>query len=207
MTTSLRIRTRVMATHGVLALCLGLALLYLGADMGAGVGSGLTQVPDVAVAIVLSAAALILAALSDWSAAFRAGLKHFHQLKFYLLGGTACALAGVILAMYMKVTLEWLVVMASLHALAFGVTGIVCAWKAKHHKLERLVLYLFSGLSIFFAVAMVALIGYQRDRSATLTLGAYMCFVGVKMCVYSRHFHRLRRTADKLGMGEAHASA
>ena len=200
--TSLTIRTRVLATHGVLALCLGLALLYVGANMD----SGYFEVPDVALAIGLSAGALILAALSDWFAAFRAGLKHFHQLKFYLLGGAAFALAGVTLILYTKVTLEWLVLLASFHALASGVFGIVFAWKAKHHKQERLILYLFSGLSVLFAVAMAALIEYQHDRSATLTLGAYMCFVGVKMFFFSRHFHRLR-TADKLDSGEAHASA
>jgi len=200
---SLKLRTRVLATHGVLALCLGLVLLYVGANMG----GGFFDVPDVALAIGLSSAALILAALSDWFAAFRAGLKHFHQLKFYLLGGAASALAGVTLILYTKVTLEWLVLLASLHALAAGVFGFVFAWKAKHHKQERPALYLFSGLSLVFAVAMAALIEYQRDRSATLTLGAYMCFVGVKMFFFSWHFHRLRRTADKFGKGEAQAAA
>ena len=203
MVTSLKIRTRVLATHGVLAVCLGLALLYLGADMG----SGLSEIADVAVAIVLSAAALILAALCDWFAAFRAGLKHLHQLKFYLLGGSLFALAGAMLVMYTRVvTLEWLVLLAAVHASASGVFGIVLAGKAKHHRKERLALYLFGGLSILFAAAMASLIGYQRDRSATLTLGAYMCFVGGKVFFYSWHFHRLRRIADKLGRGEAHAS-
>ena len=200
---SLKLRTRVLATHGVLALCLGLALLYVGANMD----SGYFEVPAVALAIGLSAAALILASLSDWFAAFRAGLKHFHQLKFYLLGGTVCALAAAILAMYTRVTLEWRVLMASLHALASGVSGIVCAWNVKHHKQERLARYLFGGLSIFFAVAMAALIRYQRDRSATLTLGAYVCFRGLKMCFYSSHFQRLRRIADKLVKGDVPVSA
>ena len=53
MPTPLKIRSSVLATHGVLALCLGLVLLYVGANMG----GGFFDVPDVALAIGLSSAA------------------------------------------------------------------------------------------------------------------------------------------------------
>lgn len=62
----MNIRTKVLAIHGVSAICLGLAFLYLRSTMT----DLLVEVFAIVIAIMLSAAALLVAALTDWFAAF-----------------------------------------------------------------------------------------------------------------------------------------
>jgi len=154
----------------------------------------LSEFFDVVFAILLCVTALISAAVTDWFAAFCEGPKHLRRFTFYLLGGVSFALAGVFLVTYPNVSLGWLVLIAAAHALAFGVFGIAFVWKAAG---EHRVVYTLSGLSILFSVAMTVLTAFHYDRFATLALGAYACFVGVKMLFLAWHSHRADRAADE----------
>jgi hypothetical protein len=95
--------------HDCLALWLGLALFYSRATMT----NLFFEAAAVVIAVVLAAATLILAAITDWFAALNAGTKSVHRSTFCLAAGTALTLAGVLLAYYPIVYMEWLVVFAS----------------------------------------------------------------------------------------------
>lgn len=177
MTTTDKLRTVVLAIHGSLALLLGLALLYLHATMT----NLLFEAFAVLIAVLLSAAALILAAITDWFAALTAGMKKLHRVTFYLLSGIAFALAGVFLGSYPLVTMQWLVIFAVVHALAFGIFAFLYAARAHHHVRKRRAMYLFGTISILFSGTMAGMVRNLDDPSATGVLGWYLCFVGMKM--------------------------
>jgi uncharacterized membrane protein HdeD (DUF308 family) len=170
------IQARVLLVHAVLSLVLGLALFYLRAIMT----DLLAEAIAVTIAILISAASLILAAITDWFAALSEGMKHVQRLIFYLLAGLALALAGFTIAYYPEVTMQWLVALAAVHALMFGISGFAFAFRARHHPLERRAMYIFGSLSVAISGLMGALARDIGDRSATDLLGTYLCFLAVK---------------------------
>lgn len=188
------IRTRVLAVHGSLAVGLGLVFLYLHATMT----NLLFEVLAIVIALMLAAAAFLIAAFTDWFAAFDGGIKkHVHRFIFYLLGGLAFALTGVFLGYYPEVTMPLLVAFAAVHALAFGVSGLLLARKAKHHKLEHRAMYLFGVLSVLFSATMAALYRTLDNASATAVLGAYLCFVGAKLLFAAWDVHHAAKPAKQ----------
>lgn len=193
MTIESKLRTVVLAIHGSAALLLGLCLLYLHAMMT----NLLFEVFAVVIAILFCAAALILAAIMDWFAAFTAEMKRLHQVTFYLLAGVAFALAGVFLGTYPLVTMEWLVIFAVVHALIFGISAFVYAFRANHHPQKRHAMYFFGAISILFSGVMGGLMRYLDESSATAVLGWYLCFVGAKMLFFAWEFQRAETMTDR----------
>ena len=197
---SIRIQLLVLVIHGALAFWVALSLFYLRATMTNRFFEGIAVV----VAILLAAAALILGACGDWAAAWAEGLKHLYRLTFYLLAGLASAIAGVFLAIYSPVSMQWLVLFAALHALVFGLLGLALAGKAKHHALERGTMYIFGAVSLFFFGMMAGVANRLDDRSATVILGVYLCFVAAKLFVLAWTFHRMSRIGERPGLDARH---
>lgn len=198
MLTTQQVRSGVLVIHGVLALFLGLAFFYLRATMT----NLLFEAVAVAIAILLSAAALILAAIVDWFAAFNAGMKRAHRFTFYLAGVTF-ALAGAFLGGYPLISMQWLVVFAAIHALAFGISAFVFAYKTSHHSWECRAMYFFGTISLLFSGTMAGLVRDLDDRSATALLGGYLCFVGTKMLFFAWDLHRVITITDRLLCGNS----
>lgn len=194
MTTAIKIRTGVLAVHGALALGLGLTFFYLRATMT----NLLFEAIAITIAILLSAAALILAAITDWFAAFSEGITHLHRFTFYALGGLAFVLTGFFLGYYPQVSMQVLVWFAVIHALAFGVSALAFAFKAHHHPLERRAMYLFGTASVVFSGVMAGWVRDLDNLSATAVLGWYLCFVGVKMLFFAWDSHRTAAITDRL---------
>lgn len=181
----MKIRTRVLATHGTLAICLGLVFLYLHATMN----NLLFEAFSVAIAIMLSAAALLFAALIDWFAAFREGPRDVHRVVFYLLGGLALALTGFFIGYYPEVSVQLLVLFAAIHALAFGVAAFTFAARLKGRYPGLRALYLCGAISLLFSGTMAALARDLTNPAAILMLALYLCFEGVKMVLFSWYLH------------------
>jgi hypothetical protein len=174
---ALNIQLRILVAHGALAFCLGAALLYLSAVMT----NRLFEAIAVVIAVLMASTALILGALADWVAAWGEGTKNLQRSTFYLLSGLAFATAGVFLGVLAPLSLQWLIVLAAVHASAFGLLGIVIAVRAKRHGWERRAVFLFGAVSIVLSGTMAALARQLGNRSATALLGVYFCFVGVKL--------------------------
>ena len=186
MAMSRNVRTGVLMIHGGVTLVLGMSFLYLSATMT----NPLFEALAVVAAILLAAAALVLAAITDWFAAFSAGVKSAHRLTFYLLAGIAFALAGIFIGYYPKIYLQWLVAFAALHALIFGVSAFMFVFTTGHHKLERSLMLVLGVFSVLFSGIMAAWIVYLNDRKAVALLGAYLLFVGVKLLIFAWNSHR-----------------
>ncbi|HTY83998.1 MAG TPA: hypothetical protein VMB19_07255 [Silvibacterium sp.] len=174
---ALNIQLRILLAHGALALCLGATLLYLSAAMT----NRIFEAIAVVIAVLVASTALMLGALADWVAAWGEGTKHLQRSVFYLLSGVAFATAGAFLGIYAPISLQWLILLAAIHAFAFGMLGIVIGLRAKRHGWEQRAVFLFGAVSIAFSGAMTALARQLDNRSVTCLLGIYFCFVGVKL--------------------------
>ena len=185
MLNDLKIRRIVLTVHGVLALLVGLAFFYLGATMT----NLMYETIAVAIAIVLSTGALILAAIADWFAAFGEGRKQLHRVVFYGLAGLILAATGVVLGYYPEVTMQWLLVLAAFHAFVFGALALMSAPRAAQQPLRRRYMYIFGSISILFS-GMITGFGITDfgNPSATALLGTYLCFMGVKMFLFAWSF-------------------
>ena len=186
MVISRNVRTRVLMVHGGIALVLGLAFFYLSATMT----NPLFEVLAVIAAVMLATTALVLAAITDWFAAFSAGVKSAHRLIFYLLAGMAFALAGLFIGYYPQVYLQWLVGFSALHALVFGTSAFTFVFTTEHHTLERRAMAVLGTVSILFSGGLTAWIPYLDDQTAIALLGAYLFFVGIKLLFFAWNSHR-----------------
>jgi len=183
---ALNIQLRILVAHGALAFCLGAALLYLSATMT----NQIFEAIAVVVAILMASTALILGALADWVAAWGEGTKHLQTSAFYLLSGLTFATAGAYLGMYAPISLEWLILLAAIHALAFGLLGLTIAVRAQRNGWERVLVFLFGAMSVAFSGALAGLARQIDNRQATGLLGVYFLFVGVKLFFLSWNLHR-----------------
>jgi uncharacterized membrane protein HdeD (DUF308 family) len=200
MLTAIKIRTYVLAIHGSLAIGLGLAFLYLHAVMT----NLFFEAAVIVVAIMLLAGALLLAAISEWFAAFSEWMKHVHRVIFQLLAGIAFAFVGFSLGYYPQITLQWLVVFAAIYAVASGISAFSFAFKAKHHPRERRVMYIFGTASVLFSGMMAGLSRNMDNPLAIALLGAYLCLVGTKMLFFAWDFHRIVSMTERLSSRNGH---
>jgi len=200
---SIKLQQRILIFHGVLALCLGLALFYLRTTMT----NQIFEAVAVVIAMTLAAAALVLGGIADWFAAWNEGTKHLHRVVFYLLAGLAFALTGVFLGIYSQVSMQMLVIFAAIHAVAFGVLALALSWRAGRHVLERRGMYLFGLVSIVFSGTMTGLARQLNDPAATTTLGVYFCFVATTLLFLAWISHRVAQIADKVNPNMRHHHA
>jgi hypothetical protein len=174
---SLRIRAFVLVVQGVLILALGLFFLYLRANMT----DAVFDVVDVGVAILLTVAALVIAALADWIAALGEGVEHFRRFTFYMLGGLGLLMGSGFLVYSHYRTLALMLMFAAAHALVHSMSVFSFQLSHLHRSHHRGVVYVTGGLSLLFAVAMAAFATSDNDKMATALIGAYLCFVGARM--------------------------
>jgi hypothetical protein len=191
---ALNIQLQILVAHGALAFCLGVALLYLSATMT----NPLFEAIAVVIAVLMASTALILGALGDWVAMWGEGTKHLERSTFYLLSGLAFATAGVFLGVYASISLQWLILLGAIHALAFGLLGIVIAVRAKRHGWKRRAVFLFGAVSTVFSGAMAGLARQLVNRDLTNLLGVYFCFVGVKLFFLAWNLHRRITTGEAI---------
>jgi hypothetical protein len=186
---SLKIRAFVLVIQGVLILALGLVFLYLRANMA----DEVFDVVDVGVAILLTVAALIVAALADWIAALGEGVEHFRRFTFYLLMGLGLLMVGSFLAYSHYRTLALMLSFAGVHALVYAMSVFSFQLSHLHRAHHRGLLFVSGGVSLLFAIAMITFATSDNDKLATLLIGAYLCFVGVRMLHQSWRLHEVFR--------------
>ncbi|AXC13047.1 hypothetical protein ACPOL_3768 [Acidisarcina polymorpha] len=191
---SLKIRMIVLTTHGILIALLGAALLYLRATMT----NLFFDVVAVGLALLLSVAALILAGLADWMAAFGEGFRHFRRFTLYLLCGSGLLMAAVFLACYPYGSMPLLLLLAAAHASLFSISVFAFYFKARQRPGNRWLVVTSGMISLVFAITMVVLATRNDDLLAATVVGVYLCFVGSKLLFFAWSLHRTREAERTL---------
>lgn len=186
---SLKIRSYVLAIQGVMIVGLGVVFLYLRANMAEEV----FDIVDVGVAIFLTVAALIVGALADWIAALGEGVEHFRRFAFYLLCGFGLLMSGAFLTYSHYRTLALMLSFAGIHALVYAMSVFSFELSHLHRAHHRILLFVSGGVSLVFAIVMIAFATSNDDKTATLLIGAYLCFVGARMLHQSWRLHEVFR--------------
>jgi energy-converting hydrogenase Eha subunit E len=123
---------------------------------------------------------------------------NLQRSAFYLLSGLAFATAGAYLGIYASISLQWLILLAAVHALAFGLLGLVIALRSNCHGWNRRVVFLFGAASVVFSGALAGLAKQLENRDATRLLGVYFCFVGVKLFFLAWNLYRGMTTEEAM---------
>jgi hypothetical protein len=199
---SLKIRGFVLAIQGVLILALGLVFLYLRTNMT----DEAFDVVDVGVAILLTVAALVIAALADWIAALGEGVEHFRRFAFYLLAGLGVLMGGGFLVYAHYRTLALMLMFAAAHGLIYSMSVFSFELGHLHRAHHRGLLYVSAGISLIFAVAMAAFATSDNDKLAAALIGAYLCFLGARMLHQSWRLYGVLRRHPHAGEGHHVAS-
>ncbi|MFT4111865.1 hypothetical protein [Silvibacterium sp.] len=184
---SMRTRADVLTVHGVLSLLLGAAFLYVGAT----ITNLFFEALAVIVVLVLSAAALLLAAITDWLAAIGEGPLRRHSFVLYTGSGAVMAVTAVVLGYAPQATTEWLMGLGSAHALLFGSISLLLGTRVRRHHAEQRMLVAAGGLSILLSGAIAGLAVSGASVAAQIALlGAYLLFAGGKMLFLAYELQR-----------------
>jgi len=189
---NIRIRADVLIVHGVLALLMGAAFLYV----GAAITNLFFEALSVILALTLSAVSLLLAAFTDWLAAIGEGPRRRRSFLLYLGSGLVLAATAIVLGCVPDATTDWLVLLGSGHALVFGTVALFAATRVGRHRSEQRVLALAGIVSILFSGGIAGLAITRASVSQQIAvLGLYLIFAGAKMLFFSWGLHRSALTA------------
>lgn len=170
------LRFSVLLLDGILALTLGLALLYLQGMMTDPLFDVIASVS----VVLLSAAVFTLAAVADLFAAVRTGLRQLRDVMIYLVAAAAFATAAVLLAFGSVDAIRLMLLLVIAHGFIFGAAAFIVAQRADS-SFEESMLYFFGAASILISGAMAGFIEDMSNRSFVAWIGAYLCLVGAKL--------------------------
>ena len=142
---------------------------------------------------MLTVAALIVGALADWIAALGEGVEHFRRFAFYLLCGFGLLMGCAFLVYSHYRTLALMLSFAGVHALVYAMSVFSFELSHLHRAHHRGLLYLSGGVSLLFAIAMIAFATSNDAELATLLIGSYLCFVGARMLHQAWRLHEVFR--------------
>ena len=173
---SSELRFSVQLVDGVLALTLGLALLYLQGMMTDPLFDVIASVS----VVLLSAAVFALAAVADIFAAVRTGPRQLRFVAIYVVAAAAFATIAVLLAFGSVDAMRLMLVLVIAHGFIFGTAAFVTAQRAAS-TFERGVLFFFGAASILISGAMAGFAEDMNDRTFVAWIGIYLCLVGAKL--------------------------
>jgi hypothetical protein len=170
------VRAKLMATHGLVMIALGLAICYVRSTM-----TGLFfSVVGGALASLLVATALVFLSVVDWICAIGGGYLQIARLRWFLLVATAAAACSLFYVFYPEATITIFCKMLGFYAgcLALGKLDLARSWRGGRK--EKLVIYFLAGLAVAFSVALV--IAAPREEYLALALiAAYSLFIGTQI--------------------------
>lgn len=193
------IRLSVLFIDGVLALVLGLAVLYLAGVMA----NPFFEVFALIGVVLLSGAVLLLAAATDFLAAIGAGARRSREVPLYLLAAAAfTALAALLLFSSVDAT-RLIMVLVAAHGLIFGTATFFIARLRVRPAFEQSVYFVFATASVAIAGLIAGFGNGMSDRAIVEWLGVYLCLVGAKLLFMNRELAYRKTHASILDSGTA----
>lgn len=180
-----KVHTIVFIIQGILMIGLGLTLFWVSTTM--------TNVLFVAagciVAVLLTAACLLLAGVIDCIGGLTIRSGHRRELHLYLLFGATATIAGLFFWLSPFASVQILVGLAGVQALFLGTWDLRLATHLKDHLRERRALHILGAISLAFGFMLVASMELA-SRSALMLLACYLTCIGIHLVMAGLYIYR-----------------
>ncbi|MBW4026677.1 MAG: hypothetical protein HIU93_04695 [Acidobacteria bacterium] len=188
------VQARTLVIQGAIALGLGLTFFYLGAVMT----NPLFEAIAIMMAVLLSATALALIALTDWALAYQCEPKDPIRGVFYAVAGVLLVSAAGLLFFYAEWTMRLLLISAAAHAVVAGCWAIFFIRRHLPSSGARVVAYSFGAISLIFSGLLLWAMRFSH-RGAIIALGLYTAFEGIKLLLLGWQTAHMNAVAHRTG--------
>ncbi|MHB1673306.1 MAG: hypothetical protein ACYCSP_03570 [Acidobacteriaceae bacterium] len=180
-----KVHTTVLVAQGILMIALGLALFWVRSTMT----NILFEATGCIVAVLLTAAGLLLIGVIDAIGGLALHRGHRRELHFYLFFAALAMGTGLFLWVSPWGSVQLLTVLAGLQGLIWGGWDLRFASHLRDHPRERRALRFLGALTLVLGVLLV--IGMEfTSRGALLLLATYMTYIGVHILMIGLYIYR-----------------
>ncbi len=183
-----RVHTTVLIVQGLLMIGLGLTLFWVSTTMT----DILSEVVGCIVAVLLTAAGLLLIGLIDLIGGLTIHKKHRRELHFYLFFAVTSMLAGLFFWFSPWGSVQILAGLAGLQGLFWGSWDFRFASHLFDHPRERRALRMMGGITL--ALGLLLILGMELgNRLALLLLASYLTYIGIHILLIGLYLYRTWR--------------
>lgn len=180
-----KVRTTVLIAQGIVMIALGLALFWVRSTMT----NILFEATGCVVAVLLTAAGLLLVGVIDCIGGLALHQGHRRELHFYLFFAALAMGAGLFFWLSPWGSVQLLAVLAGLQALIWGGWDLRFASHLRDHPRERKALRLLGAITL--AIGVLLVIGMEfTSRGALLLLGVYVTYIGIHILLIGVYIYR-----------------
>lgn len=169
-----KVHTTVLVAQGILMIALGLALFWVRSTMT----NIVFEATGCVVAVLLTAAGLLLIGVIDCIAGFALHRGHRRELHFYLFFAALAMGAGLFFWMSPWGSVQLLTVLAGLQGLIWGGWDLRFASHLRDHPRERKSLQLLGAITLALGVLLVIAMEFT-SRGALFLLASYVTYIGI----------------------------
>jgi uncharacterized membrane protein HdeD (DUF308 family) len=180
-----KVHTAVLVTQGILMVALGLALFWVRSTMT----NILFEATGCVVAVLLTAAGLLLIGVIDAIGGLALHRGHRRELRFYLFFAALAMSIGLFLWVSPFGSVQLLAVLAGLQGLIWGGWDLRLASHLRDHPRERRALRVLGVIT--FVLGLLLVIGMEfTSQGALLLLGMYVTYIGVHILLIGLYIYR-----------------
>jgi uncharacterized membrane protein HdeD (DUF308 family) len=169
-----KVHTTVLVAQGILMIALGLALFWVRSTMT----NIVFEATGCVVAVLLTAASLLLIGVIDCIAGVALHHGHRRELHFYLFFAALAMGAGLFFWMSPWGSVQLLAVLAGLQGLIWGGWDLRFASHLHDHPRERKALRLLGAITLALGVLLVIAMEFT-SRGALFLLASYVTYIGI----------------------------
>jgi hypothetical protein len=197
-----RVHTTVLMVQGVLMVGFGLTLFWLGKT----ITDVFSEIAGCIVAVLLTAAFLLLLGIIDCIGGLTIRKGHRRELHFYLFSGASSMVLGLILWFSPWGSVQALAVLAGLQGLFWATWDLRFASHLSDHPRERSGLRILGVTTLALGLALVT--GLElSSQQALLLLASYVMYIGIQILMVGLYIYRNWNYAAQSGRGTEHLIA
>ena len=179
-----KIHTRVLVAQGIVMIALGLTLFWVSSTMT----NILFEATGCVVAVLLTAAGLLLIGVIDAIGGLALHKGHRRELHLYLLFATTAMAAGLFFWVSPLGSVQLLALLAGLQGLFWGGWDLRFASHLRDHPRERKALRWMGAITLGLGVLLI--IGLEfTSRGALLLLAIYLTYIGAHILMIGLYIH------------------
>ena len=179
-----KVHATILIVQGILMIALGLALFWVRFTMT----NILFEATGTVVAVLLTAAGLLLIGVIDGIGGLALHHGHRRELHFYLFFAALAMGAGLFFWLSPWGSVQILAVLAGLHGLIWGGWDLRFASHLRDHPREQKAMRVMGAITL--ALGALLVIGMElTSRSALFLLAAYVTYIGIHILLIGLYIY------------------